>query len=71
MNKSKNLINPMLMVLTGLFGFGVTYAIGDYILFPEMGVMKSFVVCVVTAFVSVILIVSGINEAYSSLKGKK
>jgi hypothetical protein len=71
MNKFKNLITPALMMLVGLVGFGVTYAIGNYILFPEMGALKSFVVCIVVAFVSVILIVSGIHEVRSYVKNKK
>jgi hypothetical protein len=67
----KKFIEPILLFLTGVFGFGIVYAIGNYLLFPELSDLKSLALCVVISTASVFLIGGSIKVIYSILTNKK
>jgi hypothetical protein len=67
----KKFIEPILMSLTAVFGFGIVYAIGNYLLFPELSDLKSLALCVVISWASVLLTASAIKITHSILTNKK
>ena len=64
-------ILPILSILAGTVGWYIVYAIGNYLMFPEMDDLKSFIVCLLVGWFSTLAILINIRTIVRELANRK
>lgn len=64
-------ILPILSIIAGCIGWYIVYAIGNYLMFPEMDDLNSFIVCLLVAWFSTLAILINIRTIVRELANRK
>ena len=67
----KKFILPIVSIIAGSIGWYIVYAIGNYLMFPEMDDLKSFIVCLIVAWLSSLAILINIRTIVHELVNRK
>lgn len=67
----KKFILPIVSIIAGSIGWYIVYAIGNYLMFPEMDDLKSFILCLIVAWFSSLAILINIRTIVRELVNRK
>jgi len=67
----KKFILPIVSIIAGGIGWYIVYAIGNYLMFPEVDDLGSFILCLIVAWFSSLAILINIRTIVRELVNRK